>query len=138
MLGIAGLSGNSLAADIAKISAIGGAADERHAELRRELVAHGRGAVTRDHQRNSIMSRLHHHLARESAGREQNLVLTIHAMQHHEARDGVDTVVPAHILDRRPELPALKQGAAMYGPRGAMNRVVPAHALENGEQIRLR
>src|ERR1700677_3320553 len=49
--------------DVAEVSPIGGPPDQSHAELRRKFVAHGRGAVARDHRGNSVVRRLHHHLS---------------------------------------------------------------------------
>src|SRR5579863_4928486 len=79
---------DALRTDVAEITTIGGAADERDPKLCRKLVGHGRGAVARDQDGDPVVCRLQHHFRGEPAGREQNLVRTADAMQIHEPANG--------------------------------------------------
>src|ERR1700742_2518596 len=89
----------TLRAGIADVASIDRTADKRHAEFFRQIAAHRRYAVARDHDGHADLRGLDHHLAGHTPGREQHTSRAFDAMQAHPSADGVERIVAADVLD---------------------------------------
>src|SRR5437016_4657060 len=82
-----------------EVALVDRATDHGDADLARDLVAHLREARARHEHRDSHLRRLDHHLRGEPAGGVEDLVAPVDAFEPHPARDRVDRVVAADVLD---------------------------------------
>src|SRR5579864_4632686 len=82
-----------------QVMAIGRAADHRHADLLRNLVAHLRESRARHEKRDAHLRGLDHHLGREAPRRVEDLVVAFLTVEPHLSGDRVDGVVAPDVLD---------------------------------------
>jgi len=55
-------------------------------------------------------------------------------VQRHPAGDGVDSVVPADVLDAYQQIGAVKQCATMHRSGGTMDGIILPHGVEHAQQ----
>src|SRR5580698_9908945 len=79
----------TLRAGIADVASIDGTADQRHAEFFRQIVAHCRYAVARDHDGHAELRCLDDHFPGQAPRGEEHAMRPHDTVQRHPSADGV-------------------------------------------------